>query len=310
MAGNPNTKISSVYAGLTERRGDRTEWTGQVNFVPQRLEIPIKTRKPTTWFVNSMGDLFHESVTDEQLDQVFAVMALTPQHTYQVLTKRPERMRDYFASRNGERESPINLSKAEIFWCDAAKRSLWQWVGDKVGGLINLGSAIADAGYPLPNVWLGVSTENQQTADERIPLLLQTPAAVRFLSCEPLLGPIHFSKVPGFNRVGLDLSSWWVIVGGESGPKARPCDWDWIASIVAQCAIPSVPCFVKQAGTRPLVPCRMPGTPGFEEFGPIVRTTGKGHNPEEWPYRAQGWPRQMPPAHKLECSEDMLGVVV
>lgn len=266
MAGNPNPKISGAYAGLTERRGNRIEWTGQVNFISERLEMPLKARKPTRFFVNSMSDLFHEGVTDEQRDQIFAVMAMTPQHTYQVLTKRPERLLEYCSDRFRSRKI---LRAAQKF---LAK------------GLIDPGMVAPI--YPYSHIWLGVTVENQRTADERIPLLLQTPAAVRFLSCEPLLEDLNLffledcphcdvysqgcpdcydtGKIP-VNAEGID----WVIVGGESGPGARPCDIAWIRSIVEQCQAAEVPCFVKQLGAK----C----------YGLNRGYTGKGTNPDEWP---------------------------
>lgn len=112
---------------------------------------------------------------------------------------------------------------------------------------------------PPRNIWLGVSAENQEYADRRIPILLDIPAAVRFVSGEPLLGPIDFRKVPGFNRVGLDLSKWWIIVGGESGPNRRPCEVEWIADIARQCRSAGVPVFVKQdAGPRDGMQGRIP----------------------------------------------------
>ena len=198
------------------------------------LEIPLKRKKPTTWFVNSMSDLFHESVTDEQLDQIFAIMALTPHHTYQVLTKRPERMVDYLINQWERIEATFKMP------CSERPKNLRD---------------ISNRNWPLSNVWLGVTVENQKAADERIPLLLQTPAAVRFLSCDPLLEEVDIkillqNYVPNWNKKGdpgcrqID----WVIVGGESGPKARPCDIEWIRSIVRQCAAADVPCFVKQKG--------------------------------------------------------------
>ena len=216
------TKVSPgcahCYAENVANRfwGDRK--FGDVQFHEDRLRQPLRRKKPTMYFVNSMSDLFHESVTDEQLDRIFAVMALTPQHTYQVLTKRPKRMLEY---------------------CNTIK-------------------------LPLPNLWLGVSVETQRTADERIPLLLQTPAAVRFLSCEPLLGKVHLNCLHWQDMTNIDCLAGkhgiyfggdcnrvdWVIVGGESGSKARPCDVDWIRSIIEQCRVANVPCFVKQLGSH------------------------------------------------------------
>jgi protein gp37 len=208
------------------------------------LDVPLKRKKPTTYFVNSMSDLFHESLSDEDIDRVFAVMALCPQHTFQVLTKRAARMLRWATS-----------SAKDAIECTMQYRQFGAYAGP---ALIQ---------YPLPNVWLGISVEDQQRADERIPELLATPAAVRFLSVEPLLGPVDLTCVPWphgwrhpdeisdgidplrFNRAKLD----WVIVGGESGPGARPCDIAWVRSIVEQCAAAAVPCFVKQLGARPHV---------------------------------------------------------
>lgn len=194
------------------------KWNGRVVPLPSLLDIPLRRRKPTTYFVNSMSDLFHESVPDEFIDRVFAVMALCPQHTFQVLTKRAKRLPDYMAH--------------------------WITESDPSGEWQN----------PLPNVWLGVSAEDQQRADERIPWLLKTPAAVRFVSAEPLLGPINLK---GFGRelgprglVPRTDCGFWVIAGGESGPGARPCRAEWILSIVEQCKAAGVPCFVKQLGAH------------------------------------------------------------
>jgi protein gp37 len=199
-------------------------WTGKVELIPHMLDIPLRRKKPTTYFVNSMSDLFHESLPDEAIDRVFAVMALCPQHTFQVLTKRAQRMQEYASDTNihgmGMGHDVVLRIAASANCAPAAIRKTW----------------------PLPNVWLGVSAEDQQRADERIPLLLQTPAAVRFISLEPLLGPVDlFAAAKGFTCAGTDDSREhplrgidWVIVGGESGPGARPCDVAWIRSIVKQ----------------------------------------------------------------------------
>ncbi len=245
---------------------------------PERLDKPLRWRKPRRVFVNSMSDLFHEAVPDKFIDQVFATMALAPRHTFQVLTKRPERMRALlFVS-----QLRIQATTERLFYSkrddeDDPPRPKW----------------------PLPNVWLGVSCEDQLTADDRIPILLHTPAAKRFVSLEPLLGPIDLTG--GKHRrldpppkprylvsprdrkqslatgasfylgkpVGLD----WVIVGGESGPKARPCDVAWIRSIVEQGKTAGVPYFVKQLGARPVV--------FGEGWGEL--SDRKGGNPAEWP---------------------------
>lgn len=252
-------------------------WTGKVELIPHMLDVPLKRRKPTTWFVNSMSDLFHEGLPFEDIDRVFAVMSQAKEHTFQVLTKRADRMRKW-ATRTGI-EDLIDEGAVANFMCHANIKA-----------------------WPLPNVWLGVSIEDQQRADERIPLLLHTPAAVRFLSVEPLLGPVDLRRLrlnrevdqyvdklrnpePRECRCGLCvahpkeielkaiplnypqqvnalsgeiISSMrmgydgpkvdWVIAGGESGPGARPCDVAWIRSIVQQCKAAGVPCFVKQLG--------------------------------------------------------------
>ncbi|MFM6194197.1 MAG: DUF5131 family protein [Planktothrix sp.] len=223
----------AYYEGLTKGFDD---WTGKLVFVPEALEIPLKRKKPQTYFVNSMSDMFHKNVEDEWLDEIFAVMALTPQHTYQILTKRPERMQEYLS--NSETIERIEEAGYEF--------------SHNMDCLNN---------WPFPNVWLGVSVENQKAADERIPLLLETPAAIRFLSCEPLLEFVNLSRwLPieleesGWNRLEplIDpLTFDWVIVGGESGRGARRCDVQWLEEITEQCLAADVAIFVKQFGSKP-----------------------------------------------------------
>ena len=205
---------------------------------PERLDAPLHWRKPRRVFVNSMSDLFHELVPEEFIDRVFAVMALTPQHTYQVLSKRPERMRAYFA---WDREAAVS---------DVLYASKWPM---KPEVFIAAGRDRVQGGWPLPNVWLGVSAEDQRTADKRIPVLLDTPAVVRFVSAEPLLAAINL-------RLGAsEPSLGWVIVGAESGPRARPCELRWIEGIVSQCRAAGTPVFVKQdSGPRPGQQGRIP----------------------------------------------------
>lgn len=178
-----------------------------------RLEKPLHWRTPRRVFVNSMSDLFHPDVPDEFIQSVFVVMEKTPQHTYQVLTKRPLRM--------------MNFARD------------WTELPDDAPERFG----------PAPNIWLGVSVENQAAADERIPLLLQTPAAVRFLSCEPLLGPIQLADAC---NDCLEDGIHWVIIGGESGPHFRPMNTAWAEHILYQCQDAQVACFVKQmGGTHP-----------------------------------------------------------
>lgn len=200
-----------------------------LRLVPEKLDEPLKRKKPTMYFVNSMSDLFQDGVPDEFIDRVFRVMARTPQHTYQVLTKRAARLRDYCLSTLG-----FGHGTDQQF----------NTTGIQIGP------------WPLPNVWLGVSVENQYFADERIPLLLQTPAAVRFISAEPLLGPVNLETWIAVDGISEDIQYLhlldWVIVGGESGPGARAFDVAWARSIVKQCKEAGVACFMKQFGAKPL----------------------------------------------------------
>lgn len=194
---------------------------------PDVLGLPLTWRKPSKVFVNSMSDLFHHEVPDEFITRVFAVMAATPQHTYQVLTKRHGRMK--------------SLLRDEAFAHAAMDLSL-EIKPVPVGALPH-----GDT-WPLPNVWLGVSAEDQKRGNLRIPPLIDTPAAVRFASCEPLITPVNLYNVfctVELSNVGLD----WVIVGGESGPGARPCDPEWVRTIVGQCRDAGIAVFVKQLGS-------------------------------------------------------------
>ncbi len=198
------------YYGTLDKNG---RWSGLLNFDIDNWEAPRKRKKPTVYFVNSMSDLFHETVGFNWIMRVWDVMRDTPQHTYQILTKRADIM-----SRTGK--------------------------------------ALADIYGVLPNVWLGVSVENQQYANERVPLLLETPAAIRFLSCEPLLGSVDLNKreflcTDWRKRLTIGTYVDWVIVGGESGPGARPIDVKWIKDIVDQCKEADTSVFVKQLGARP-----------------------------------------------------------
>ncbi len=220
-------------AGLTRDSKAGPVWNGEVRLNCQWLRQPHDWKRPRMIFVCAHGDLFHESVPDEWIDMVFAVMALAPQHTFQVLSKRAERMRAYVADEQLVRCREIARAADRI-----APRSF------------------AAARWPLPNLWLGVSAEGQKEADERIPHLLATPAAVRFLSLEPLLGPIDFCATSAI--MPIEEHPWrngpilqgihWVIVGGESGKGARPMHPDWARSLRDQCASAGVPFFFKQWG--------------------------------------------------------------
>ncbi len=192
------------------------------------LRQPLRWRRPRKIFVCSQTDLFGEFVPDELIDRVFAVMALCP-HTFQVLTKRAGRMRDYCSS-DATVGRLVQLIEALTHGIEGVSVT-WSYCDDQL------------AGIRFPNIWLGVSVEDQPTADERIPLLLQTPAAVRFVSAEPLLGPVDFSPyLSGYPHVD------WVIPGGESGPGARSMHPDWVRSARDQCQTAGIPFFFKQWG--------------------------------------------------------------
>jgi protein gp37 len=197
---------------------------------PDRLEVPLRWRKPRKVFVNSMSDLFHKGVTADFIARVFAVMAHTPQHTYQILTKRHDRMRSLLSN--------ADFRDDVISW-------LRHWGQEWDSRFDNTAEDVTDGMWPLPNVWLGVSVEDQKWADIRIPALLETPAAVRFLSCEPLLGPVSL-----FDNTKIDTGTLvdWVIVGGESGPRARPMHPDWARQLRYECTTYGIPFLFKQWG--------------------------------------------------------------
>lgn len=285
------------YEGLTTLRGGRPGWTGAVRFVPDMLDAPLGWKKPSTVFVDSMSDLFHEKVTDEQIAAVLGVMAATPHHRYIVLTKRAERMRCWFEWFDDQTRTPFGDISVRRALADAYRTVAGD--GSSAGddaAFADLDCAILDATrperdeprWPLPNLILGVSCEDQATADERIPELLETPAACRVASLEPLLGPVELQNRRGYLEPFQELDPElrrtqrldWVIAGGESGPGARPCDVEWLRSIVMQCEDAAVPCFVKQLGSD------------IGRSDPWGRFAGKASDPTEWPpaLRVRQWP--------------------
>lgn len=199
--------VPHQYRALTQPSKAGPVWTGRVNIAPDHiLTQPLRWTRPRRIFVNSMSDLFHENVSDEWIDKIFAIMALTPQHTYQILTKRPERMAEYCREYTRENRGINRFFKDLLF--PLMKRS-----GESTGmqhartddailkvydknpwGVINHIDGSTEY-KPLKNVWLGASVEDQETANERIPLLLNTPAAVRFISCEPLLDSVDLENI-------------------------------------------------------------------------------------------------------------------
>lgn len=226
------------YGGdpLATMKDGRSVFTGEVRLLDEKHDGPLRRRVPTTYFVNSMSDLFHESVPFEFIDRVFAVMALCRQHTFQVLTKRAERMAAYLAGHDRSvQDRRIDIANAaDRIGMHRGSNKGWTKVFGRDGFYL--------PPYPLPNVWIGVSAEDQTRLDERIDHLLACPAAVRFLSCEPLLGPILLPSDAKERGLG------WVIVGGESGAKARPCHVGWVRDLVNQCRGLGIPVFVKQLG--------------------------------------------------------------
>ena len=211
-------KRHQKWKGLVEKTPAGLNWTGRTKLFPEMLDVPLRTRKPTTFFVNSKSDLFHKDVPFEFIDQVHAVIALCPQHTFQILTKRIERAAEYYES--------VQKLKAESVR-DMAIWDAWRAV---------YGEKLNDKIWPLPNLWLGTSISTQPDADKNIPILLQIPSALRFVSLEPMLERIDF----------YDSLPDWVIIGCESGPKARLCSLDDIRVAAGQAKHAGVPVFIKQ----------------------------------------------------------------
>jgi protein gp37 len=242
------------YDGLVRAVGGEARWTGDVSLVPERLADPLTWRKPRRIFVNSMSDLFHESLSNEQIAAVFGVMAACPQHMFQCLTKRAARMREWFAWVDPTGHALLDLVQQASMPHRPRKR-IEDAALSALNGIVETIPAWRDDAWPLPNVWLGVSVENQAAADERIPELLATPAAIRFLSCEPLLGEVLLTHVRPERCEAtsvLDVADDhpridWVIAGCESGPGARTCDVAWLHSLRDQCARAGVPFWLKQA---------------------------------------------------------------
>lgn len=217
-------------AGLTVDTKAGPVWNGEVRLHEAALLQPLRWKRPRRIFWNAHGDLFHEAVPDEWIDRVFAVCALTTQHTHMILTKRPERMRDYWK----RRYSGDGLALLLRAFDDLAGHE-----------------PVAVPDFPLFNVWLGTSVEDQPRADERLDHLRATPAALRFISFEPLLGPVE-TDLTGFG---------WAIVGSESGPGARHMDEAWAQAIVDQCRPAGVAAFVKQLSSG-----RPKAIKDFEQF--------------------------------------------
>ncbi len=276
----------------------RSRYTGRafndVKCHEEMLDQPLRWKRPRKIFVNSMSDLFHPDVPDDFIDRVFTTMgnvycSMDKYHIFQVLTKRPERMSAYLNDPRTEHRVTMAM---------------------KAMGL-GLPGENASPTWPLPNVWLGVSVEDQKAADERIPILLETPAALRWVSIEPMIGPVSFrwrygngfktdpatGKIHRNHLDGLRRLDW-IVVGGESGPQARPVLREWIDSIVAECREADVPIFVKQFGAAYSDPVH--GIAGAslkipEEAISLLKRRLKHHSGadmNEWPesLRVREWP--------------------
>jgi protein gp37 len=257
-----------------------------------------------------MSDLFHENVPDAWIDRILGIVWAAQYHTFQCLTKRAERLHAYMRGQPQERIA--RAAYAFFAQREPAKARLVP-LQDFLDDLLT--------GWPLSNLWLGVSVEHQATADARIPWLLRTLAAVRFVSYEPALGSVDFTRIKwnGPGRInsltgrfqddagrpddsatqGLD----WVIAGGESGPRARPCNLEWLRQVVAQCGEANVACFVKQVGARPCIDTT--GGARFDDHTCYKVRDAKGGDPAEWPdeLRVQQWPfgHDTQPGGPLRC---------
>jgi len=280
MGSNPNEKVRKRYAGLVVVKNDRLAWSGEVRELPEQLAVPLRWSEPQTIFVNSLSDLAQEGVSFEFIAAVFGVMAMCQRHSFQVLTKRPDRLRAWFEWLTA-RVQPGD----EVAYCVETACSFIAEHAEDIDAAMRLTARhvpVLGAAWPLANVSVGTSVEDQKRADERVPELLRTPARVRYLSVEPILGAIQFKKewLKGsfmscsgetqdpetdecrgctgeprdFTGGGDRCFAEWspridlVIVGGESGPGARPDEVAWIRSVVEQCMAAGTKPFVKQLG--------------------------------------------------------------
>lgn len=258
------------YEGLVQLGKQGSRWTGKVPLVVDMLGLPTRWRGRSTVFVNSMSDLFHEALSNEAIAAVFGVMAACQRHTFIVLTKRADRMRRWFE------------------WVEADGASPDHVVSTCASNYIDV-DCIAQP-WPLPNVVIGVSVENQEWADKRIPHLLATPAACRMVSYEPALGPVDFTNIAigddwGVNALVADAYATgyagtshilkrhpaidWLVLGGESGPGARPFDIEWARTTIVACRTVGVPVYVKQLGRRPVDSERLYGVYAPEDLRSI-----------------------------------------
>lgn len=314
------TGPGAPYEGLAKQTSAGPRWTGKVRLIEEHLNDPLRWTRPRKVFVNSMSDLFHEALPDSDVLRIFDVMreAHGRGHVFQVLTKRAARMRQFCSQLNFD-GGDLNGRPHRMFLEDR--------------GLNRQHQPISFAPL-MRDLWLGVSVENQEAADDRVPELLATPAAVRWLSVEPQLGPVDISKWLNHAADAFDAANRqdrpgscdhprggglclrcgpgatkidWVVIGGESGPGARPFELKWARDLVEQCKVAGVAVFVKQLGEVPIVPeaewragpgrllsatIRHLVPPGFVG----LKFTGKAGHPEEWPpeLRVREYPEARP----------------
>jgi len=295
------------YEGLVRLGKHGPQWTGVGRFVPEKLAEPLRWRAPRDGsrhriFVNSMSDLFFEEFSNEEIAAGFGVMAACPQHDFLILTKRPERAAEWFKWIAEDSQQLPALVGAKCPATSSLEGSAClMTAGFKIGRPIGSVRAYENAPWPLPNVWLGVSVEDQKTADTRVPLLLALPAAVRFVSAEPLLGAIELEDYLSGEYAPLDWGGAmaeesgpkldWVIIGGESGNGARPFDVQWARDLVNQCADAGTNYFVKQLGRVPYDSTESdrssdephPDGPGADPSCRLSLSDKKGGDMAEWP---------------------------
>ena len=299
-----------AYEGLARRAPNGTaRWTGDVRFVREKLADPLRWKKPQRIFVNSMSDLFHPQVEFEVIAAAFGVMAVARQHTFLILTKHPERAAEFFSW--NDRSTYRGPNHAQLHQLAAPLHFAQEYCEHKA--LRDVDGALA-GGWPLSNVHLGVSVEDQETLEHRVPVLRRLPAWFRWVSYEPALGHADFTPVlpaavmssstpaplDTVHTLAQHRRLWaarrgqvgtgavdWIVVGGESGSYARPFRVAWARDVVAACARAGVPVFVKQLGGRPVV---------FDDgkWGPLSLKSQKGNDPSEWP--AELRVRQVPAA--------------
>jgi protein gp37 len=265
MGANPNEKVRKRYAGLVVVKNERLVWSGEVRELPEQLAVPLRWSEPQTVFVNSLSDLAQEGVSFEFIAAVFGVMAMCSRHSFQVLTKRPDRLRAWFEWLTEKVQTGDEIAYCVETACELIAAHAEDI--DTTMRLIGRHAPVLNAKWPLANVSVGTSVEDQKRADERVPELLRTPARVRYLSVEPILGAIQFKaewlkgqfcgcpeETHDYTGGGDRCFAEWsprldlVIVGGESGPEARPDNVAWIRGVVEQCVAAGTKAFVKQLG--------------------------------------------------------------